>query len=126
VSFLDPSLNARVMDNAERRDEIVDLEARIEQLAQAIESCAKFILLSRIAIAVGGVFLLATVFGAIRFDPMVMIAAIAAVLGGIVSLGSNKSTSDQAAAAMQAAELRRGELISTINLHVVAGSEQTR
>jgi hypothetical protein len=57
---------------------------------------------------------------------MVMIAAIAAVLGGIVSLGSNKSTSDQAAAAMQAAELRRGELISTIDLHVVAGSEQTR
>jgi hypothetical protein len=119
VSFVDQSLNARAMGDVERRDEIVDLEARIEQLARAIESCAKFILLSRIAIAVGGVFLLATVFGAIRFDPMVMIAAIAAVLGGIVSLGSNKSTSDQAAAAMQAAELRRSELISTIDLHVV-------
>jgi len=107
------------MDDAERRDEIVDLEARIQQLAQAIESCAKFILLSRVAIALGGILLLATMFGAIRFDPIVMIAAIAAVLGGIVLLGSNKSTSDQAAAALQAAELRRAELIGTIDLRVI-------
>jgi hypothetical protein len=119
VSFLDPSLNARAMDDAERRDEIVDLEARIEQLARAIESCAKFILLSRIAIAVGGMLLLVTVFGAIRFDPMVMIVAIAAMLGGVVLLGSNRTTSDQAAAALEAAELRRAELIGTIDLHVV-------
>jgi hypothetical protein len=107
------------MDDAEPRDEIVDLEARIEQLVQAIESCTKFILLSRVAIAIGGVLLLATVFGAIRFDPMVMIVAIAAVLGGVVLLGSNRTTSDQAATALQAAELRRAELISTIDLRIV-------
>src|SRR5438270_9641193 len=97
----------------ERRDEIVDLEARIEQLAASIQSCAKFILLSRIAIAVGGTFLSALVIGAIRFDPMIMIAAIAAVLGGIVALGSNRRTSDQAAAGLQSAELLRGDLISS-------------
>jgi hypothetical protein len=117
VSFLDPSLN--VMYD-ERRDEIVDLEARIEQLVAAIQSCAKFILLSRIAIVVGGAFLLALVIGAIRFDPMIMIAAIAAVLGGIVALGSNRATSEQAKAALRAAEQRRAELIGAIDLRVVA------
>jgi len=119
VSFLDQPLNAPVMDD-ERRDEIVDLEARIEQLAASIQSCAKFILLSRIAIAVGGTFLLALVIGAIRFDPMIMIAAIAAVLGGIVALGSNRTTSEQAKAALRAAEQRRAELIGAIDLRVVA------
>jgi hypothetical protein len=68
---------------------------------------------------------LATVLGAIRFDPMMMIAAIAAVLGGIVALGSNRSTSDQATAGLQAAELRRIELIGTIDLRLV-GNESDR
>jgi hypothetical protein len=107
------------MDDAERRDEIVELEARIEQLARVIESCSKFILLSRIAIAAGGVLLLATLFGAPWFDPMVLIAGIAAMLGGIVLLGSNRTTSEQAKAALQAAELRRAELIGAIDLRVV-------
>jgi len=119
VSFLDQPLNAPVMDD-ERRDEIVDLEARIEQLAASIQSCAKFILLSRIAIAVGGTFLLALVIGAIRFDPMIMIASIAALLGGIVALGSNRTTSEQAKAALRAAEQRRAELIGAIDLRVFA------
>jgi hypothetical protein len=107
------------MDDAERRDEIVELEARIEQLARVIESCSKFILLSRVAVAVGGVLLLITVFGVIRFDPIVMIVAIAAVLGGVVLLGSNRTTSEQAKTALQAAELRRAELIGAIDLRVV-------
>ena len=74
---------------------------------------------------VGGVFLLAIVIGSIRFDPLVMIAAIAAVLGGIVALGSNKTTSDQDTAALQAIELRRAELIGVIDLRVV-GNEHDR
>jgi hypothetical protein len=50
---------------------------------------------------------------------MVMIVAIAAMLGGVVLLGSNRTTSDQAAAALEAAELRRAELIGTIDLRIV-------
>jgi hypoxanthine-guanine phosphoribosyltransferase len=107
------------MDDGDPREEIVDLEARIEELAQAIESCAKVIQLSRVAIAIGAVLFLATMFGAIRFDPLVMISAIAALIGGVVFLGSNKSTSDAATAALKAAELRRAELISIIDLRIV-------
>ena len=107
------------MDEGDLREDIVLLEARIEELAQTIESCARIIFLSRCAMVLGGVLLLATAVGAIRFDPKVMIAAIAAVLGGIVFLGSNRSTSDQAAVALRAAELRRAELIGTIDLRIV-------
>ncbi len=107
------------MDEGDLREEIVDLEARIEELAQAIESCAKIIQISRVAIAVGAILFLATMFGAIRFDPLVMISAITVLIGGVVVLGSNTSTSDAATAALRAAELRRAELIGAIDLRVV-------
>jgi len=47
------------------------------------------------------------------------IGSIAVALGGIVSLGSNVSTLRQTMAAMSAAELRRLDLISKIDLRVV-------
>ena len=104
------------------REEIQKLEHRIEELAETIEGCRKFLLMSKIAIAVGGLLSLAMAFGVIWFDATVMIAAITAVIGGAVLLGSNSSTWDEKAAALQAAEARRAELISAIDLRVVGGS----
>ena len=42
------------LENGDPREEIVRLEERIEELAAKIESCRKFILASRIAVASGG------------------------------------------------------------------------
>ena len=44
-------------------------------------------LLSKVAIVVGGVLLLAYFLGAISFDPTILIGAIAAIVGGVVVLG---------------------------------------
>ena len=107
------------MSDGDLRDQIVRLEAQIEELAAAIESCRKIILASRAAIATGGVLILAMLLGAIGFNALAMIAAITAVLGGIVLLGSNTSTSEEAAAALRAAEARRAELIGSIDLRTV-------
>jgi hypothetical protein len=63
-------------------DEVVHIEERIEELAAKIESCRKFILASRIAVAGGGLVLGGMLFGGIRFDPAIMAAAVAASLGG--------------------------------------------
>jgi hypothetical protein len=107
------------MADDDLHDQILHLEAQIEELPEVIESCRKLILVSKIAIAAGGIWLLALTFGAIGFDSMAMVGAIAAVIGGTVVFGSNTSTSKQAAADIKAAEALRAELIDKINLRLV-------
>lgn len=107
------------MEDDDPREEIERLEARIDGLVAKLESCRKFILVSQIAIVAGAVLLLVLLLGIIRFDVTEMLAAIAALLGGIVGWGSNRSTAQEAAAELAAAEADRKALIGTIDLHVV-------
>jgi hypothetical protein len=108
------------MDDGDPHDEIVRLEAHIEQLAARIESCRKFILTARIVAAGGGVGLGAMVFGAIRLDLELMMVFMAALLGGIVAWGSNASTAQEASGEMAAAEAERAALIGRLDLHPVS------
>jgi hypothetical protein len=107
------------MDDDGPRNEIVRLEAHIEELTARLESCRKFILAARIAVAGGGIVLLAQFLGALRFDPQVMLLAVAACLGGIVLWGSNGSTAKEAQRELSAAEANRKALIGMIDLRVV-------
>jgi|SRR5450432_344371 hypothetical protein len=110
------------IEDIDPRDEIARLEARIEELAAEIESCRKFILASRVTVALGGLLLVAWMAGAISLEPMAMTAAIVATLGGIVVLGSNRSTAKEATAQLDEAEARRAILIGGIDLRVVSQS----
>src|SRR5215203_5418221 len=62
------------------RDQIEQLESKIEDLAQTAESCRTLMMFSKGAIVVGALLLLA-VFGPVRLNPAVMIGAMAAVIG---------------------------------------------
>ena len=106
-------------DDGDLHEQILHIEARIEDLADIIERCRKIILFSKAAVAAGGILILATIIGAVGFDPTVLIGAIAAVVGGIVVFGSNTSTLKQTTTAMKAAEAYRTELISRMDLRVV-------
>ena len=108
------------MNNGNPHDEIVRLEAQIEELAAKLENCRKFILAGRIAAAVGGVLLIALLLGLLRFDLQLMMLAMAALLGGIVVWGSNGSTAKEAESELAAAEANRKALIGMIDLRVVA------
>ena len=108
------------MDDVDPRKEIERLEAQIEVLAARIENCRKFILAGRIALAIGGVLLVALLLGAVRFDPQLMMLAMAALLGGIVAWGSNGATAKEATSELAAAEANRKALIGLIDLRVVA------
>jgi hypothetical protein len=101
-------------------DEISEIEARIEALAEIAERCRKFILASKIAIGGGAALLLVTILGLLGTGQTAALGSIALVLGGIVSLGSNVSTLRQTDAAISAAEARRSDLIGRIDLQVVA------
>jgi hypothetical protein len=100
-------------------DEISMIEARLEHLAEVAERCRKIILASKTAIAGGVALLLITVLGLLGPNQVVALGSIAAVLGGIVSLGSNVSTLQQTTAAISAAEAQRSDLISRLDLRVV-------
>jgi hypothetical protein len=102
-------------------DEISTIEARLETLAEAAERCRKIILVSKAAIAGGVALLLISMFGLLGPNQAVALGSIAAVLGGIVSLGSNFSTLQQTTAAISKAEALRSDLISRLELRVVGG-----
>jgi rhamnose utilization protein RhaD (predicted bifunctional aldolase and dehydrogenase) len=108
-----------MMDDAPT-DEISEIEARIEELAEIVERCRKYILASKIAIAAGPVLLLLAMLGLFGTGQAAALGSIALVLGGIVSLGSNVSTLRQTERAIGAAEARRSELIGRIDLRLVA------
>jgi hypothetical protein len=107
------------MNEDDPTDEIARIEGRLEELAEVAERCRKFILASKTAIAGGGGLLLVVVLGLFGANETVAIGSIAAVLGGIVSLGSNVSTLRQTMAAIGEAEARRSDLIGMIDLQMV-------
>lgn len=98
---------------------IAELEERIEALEARIENCRKFAAASRFAMTLGGVLLAGLLFGVVPFEPLTMIGAMAAGLGGVVMLGSNKSTQQEAEAQLSAANAARAELIGRIDLRVI-------
>ena len=109
-------------DERDPSEEIAIIEARLEHLAGVSERCRKIILFSKAAIAGGAALLLAMLFGVFGSDQVLAIGSIAAVLGGIVSLGSNVSTLQQTSEAIGKAEALRSELIGRIELRLVGGS----
>ena len=113
------TLDAQPDGDGDLSDQISRIESDIERLAKTLDGCRKAILLSKVVIAAGGMWILAYFLGAIRFDPTTVIGAIAAVIGGVVFFGSNSSTSKQATAAMKAAETRRAALIDMIDPRAV-------
>jgi hypothetical protein len=106
-------------DDGDLHEQILHIEAHIEELTDIMERCRKIVLISKVAIAAGGILILATIIGAVGFDPTVLIGAIAAVIGGTVVFGSNTSTLKQTMTDMKDAEAHRTELISRLDLKVV-------
>lgn len=107
------------MDDDRLRDDISRLEARIEELAERIERCRKVMLIARGALTAGTILIAAMATGLVRFDGLPIVASLSLLLGGIVALGSNRSTLDEAAAALKTAEAQRTALIGRIDLRPV-------
>lgn len=109
-----------IMNGGDQRSDIVRLEAQIDGLEATIETCRKFILAGRIAVASGNGILILLLVGVLHINPSVMAVAIAAVLGGIVAVGSNRSTSRAATDELTALEAKRSTLIRQLELRFVS------
>lgn len=107
------------MSDDDPTDEISEIEARIEELAESAERSRRIILGSKVAIGAGFALLLITLLGLLGTGETAALGSIALILGGIVSLGSNVSTLRQTEAAIAGAEAQRARLIGTIDLRLV-------
>ena len=74
---------------------------------------------AQVAIGLGGATLAAILIGVVRADGGPLVAALAAIIGGIVVLGSNATTRRQTLDALATEEARRTALIDGLDLHVV-------
>ncbi len=106
-------------------DDIDGLEQHIETLTAETVRCRKYALAARLLIAAGMAALALLLIGFLDFTPEVMIAAMAAVIGGVVLLGSNASSWAQTEGALRAAEALRSELIARLPLRLVGENRPT-
>jgi hypothetical protein len=107
------------MSDEDVSSRISRLEQEIEQLAGTIESCRKIMRVSKLAIALGVLWIAALATGILSSGPLSLMAATAAVLYGIVGYGSNLSTLRQSVVKMREAEAARRELISGIEFQTI-------
>jgi len=107
------------------RDDIAHLEERIEALREATARCAKISLAAKLAIACGAVWTALTVAAAVPFFPSAFFGSLAAIIGGIVMLGSNKTTWEQTLDALREAEAMRAQFIGSIPMRVVGEQRPT-
>jgi hypothetical protein len=107
------------VDGGDPRAQISHLEAHLDELGETLQNCRKYILVARIAMIGGAIWLLAVLLGVVGLDPLGIVAAIAAVIGGTVVFGSNTTTASQISADIREAEARRTALIGSLELRVV-------
>lgn len=103
------------MSDTPRDDPIAALESRIDALHDEIETCRKAILLSRVALACGGAWLVVTLLGFSRSTPGLLLA-IAACLGGFIGAGANHTTQRNAQAELAQRKAERDALIDELRL----------
>ncbi|HWK95436.1 MAG TPA: hypothetical protein VNR39_08440 [Pseudolabrys sp.] len=107
------------MNNELAHSEITRLEERIEELRQALDRCDKLAWAARVAIAGSALWFALVLLSILMFSPAGFAGAMAALLGGFVLAGSNKTTREQTEAALQQAEDRRRALIDSMRLRLV-------
>jgi hypothetical protein len=89
------------------------------------ERCRKISLASKTALAAGAAWIALTLLGIVAYNPASAFGGLAAVIGGIVLLGSNKTTWDQIEIALRDAEAKRDALIGGLPLRLVTDAPQT-
>ena len=95
---------------------VADLEAEIDSLCDSAERCRKIDMAAKTAMGVGVALLLVSFF---RFSASALVIGIAAVLGSVALVGSNRGTLGETITSIRMAEARRAEVIDSLELETV-------
>ena len=100
---------------------IEELEARIEELREAIARSRRLRLAGRASAIAGPALLVCLILGVLDFTPVRMIAAIALGLGGLVLMGSSRASTDELERSLRRAESERRVAIDALELIEIGG-----
>ena len=103
-------------------EDIARIEERIEELREAIARCRKLSLAAKLMIGAGAVWIALTLFLLIPYLPSMLFGSLAAMIGGIVLLGSNSTTWNETEAALAASEATRAQWIDGQDMRLVGDS----
>jgi hypothetical protein len=103
-------------------EDIARIEERIESLRDSIARCRKLSLAAKLMIGAGAVWIALTLFLLIPYLPSMLFGSLAAVIGGIVLLGSNSTTWSETEAALTASEAMRAQWIERQDMRLVGDS----
>ena len=96
---------------------IADLEAEIDALRDSAERCRKIDMAAKAALGVGLALLLVSFFW---FSASALVIGIAAVLGSVALVGSNRGTLGEIITGIRLAEARRAEVIDGLQLETIS------
>jgi hypothetical protein len=97
-------------------DEIERLELRIEELREAIARSRRLRLVGQASAVIGPAVIVGFVFGLVAYSPTRMIVALALAMGGLVLMGSSRSSTGELERALRQAEAERMAAIDALDL----------
>ena len=107
------------MDEHITGEDIARVEAHIQELGEAIERCRKFSLAAKAAIAAGAGWMALSIAAIVASSPQTTLTALAAIIIGVVLLGSNRTTWRQTESALAASEAMRADMIGRLDMRRV-------
>ena len=97
-------------------DEIERLELRIEELGEAIKRSRRLRLAGRASAALGPALVAGFALGIVDYTPTRMVVALALAIGGIVLMGSSRSSTEELERLLREAQAERIAAIDALNL----------
>jgi hypothetical protein len=97
-------------------EQVEQLEIRIEELREAIQRSRRLIIAGRVCAVVGPALLVCFMLGLLDFTPARVIVGIALAIGGVVLMGSSRSSTEQLELTLKRTEAERNAAIDALEL----------
>jgi hypothetical protein len=97
-------------------DEIEELELRIEELREAIRRSRRLMLAGQACAVIGPALLVCLLIGLVGFTTTAVIIGIALGVGGVVLMGSSKSSTEELERSLKQTEAARSAAIDALEL----------